>query len=925
VNAYRRERALCALALSVAALRPVVAAAQPAQPPVSPAPAAAGTPAGVAGDATIEGNVVDAQSGLPLSGATVRVESLALRAITSRDGGFRVAVPHGVYRLRIERDGYQPTVSDGVSVPAGGAAQVTLAVQSVPNAATGGLKTIGATSIHATESLQKSTTISRTLSPETLLETGVFRFGDALRTLPGINNSISGDTASLGDDINFDLRGIGPAETVDTLDGHPVAYGIKGGYNYQLSPTFGLKSVTVLYGSGGTDLTGYDAIGGIIDSETIDPTPDQRFTFTQGAGTFGRLDTNLTATGTFDKRYGYAASYGVSTVDGPFNDDYFYQPGAAYDPSATAPAVRDLAVYQDDSRATTRDGVLKFRYALSDATHLTLTNVDSYYWENKTGNGDGDYYAPNVALALGKNDLAGKSKNDPCPAGEFTAVNPSDGILFSGTGPNGVPDGGSPCQTPQSFANDITGLQGAGPAWQSFVFSDEALHFDSSGDRHTLRFDTFTNRYYVVSDRTFQLPFAMTPGDSGSHTNTNVTTTGGTFSDNFLGRNNEFGVGAEYTNYAYNTQKSNVLEGAPIVHETAEFVREAYHPASSPLAAYGAAYFKHDTTTNAAYVDPRLSIVYGPTHGNDVVRVTAGATTTEPTANELDQLFTPATLQTAGGGGGLSCGALNSVGSAPSSILKPERGVDEELSYGHRFFGDSQIQVAFYNTNVFNKIYSTITPLSIAGTGFIAPATLASDESTALALCPGSNPLALLGVSGNVNLGQLRARGFTVSGRQRAGRTTFFDYDYSTDSSVIVSASKEFLEQNLTDIVGAQLPRVPLHTFNLSADQLVGPSLELRYTVHAVSENNTKRLPAYNYSDLRISANRAGPGVFSVSISNLFQQDAFIYGYIGEGQTLPLNQYAKTSSYAQYFGKSATELFGLPYRSIFFNYSLQVK
>lgn len=914
------RRALCALALPAFACAPFAAFAR------TPAPVPSAVPAGPAAPAaTIAGTVVDAQSGLPLSGALVRVVSLDLSTITGRDGGFSIVLPAGTYRLRIERDGYQPTVSDALAVASGAVARVTLAAQSAPNGAAGSLKTIGATATRATESLQKSTTISRTLTPETLLESGVFRFGDALRTLPDVNNSINGDTASLGDDINFDLRGIGAAETVDTLDGHPVAYGIKGGYNYQLSPPFGLKSVTVLYGSAGTDLTGYDAIGGIIDSETIDPTPDQRFTFTQGAGTFGRLDTNLTATGTFDKRYGYAASYGVSTLDGPFNNDYFYQPGAAYDPSATAPAVRDLAVYRDDATATTRSGVEKFRYGFSDATHVTLTAVQSFYWEDKTGNGDGDYYAPNVALALGKSDLAKKASSDPCPAGEFTAVDPSSGAAFSGVGPNGLPDGGSPCQTPQSFANDVEGLQGAGPAWQSFTFDDEAIHVDSSGDRHQLRFDTFTNRYYNVSDRTFELPFVTAPGDNGSHTNTNVTTTGGTLSDNFLGRDNQFGVGFEYTNYAYNTQKSGVLEGAPIVHETAEFVREAYHPQGSPLAAYGAAYFKHDTTTDASYVDPRLSLVYTPRRGNDVFRVTAGATTTEPTANELNQLFTPATLQTAGGGGGLSCGALNSVGSAPSSLLKPERGVDEELAYGHRFFADSQIQIAFYNTNVYDKIYSTITPLSTSGTGFIAPGTLAADEAAVLATCPGSNPLALLGVSGNVNLGQLRAQGFTISGRERVNPRLFFDYDYATDSSVIVSASTEFFEQNLTDIQGAQLPRVPLHTFDISADGLATPALDIRYTVHGISENNTKRLPAYNYSELRISDGRVGPGVFSVSVSNLFQQNAFILGYIGEGQTLALNQYAKASSYTPYFGKSATELFGLPYRSIFFNYSLQVK
>jgi len=92
-----------------------------------------------------------------------------------------------------------------------------------------------------------------------------------------------------------------------------------------------------------------------------------------------------------------------------------------------------------------------------------------------------------------------------------------------------------------------------------------------------------------------------------------------------------------------------------------------------------------------------------------------------------------------------------------------------------------------------------------------------------------------------------------------------------------------------------------------------------------VGDNNTKRLDGYNYSDLRLTATSVGPGSFSVAVTNLFQQDAFIGGSLNMGEPLALNQYATRADYAPYVRAGETEFFGLPYRSIYFTYSVQVK
>jgi hypothetical protein len=113
-----------------------------------------------------------------------------------------------------------------------------------------------------------------------------------------------------------------------------------------------------------------------------------------------------------------------------------------------------------------------------------------------------------------------------------------------------------------------------------------------------------------------------------------------------------------------------------------------------------------------------------------------------------------------------------------------------------------------------------------------------------------------------------------------------------------------------------------LQKFNIAADGTLTPRIDLRYTLHYVGDNNTKRIGAYNYSDLRLSASGVGPGTFSASVFNLFNQDAFIEGLLNEGEPLALNQYATKADYAPYTGSGETEKFGLPYRQIYFTYTL---
>lgn len=563
--------------------------------------------------------------------------------------------------------------------------------------------------------------------------------------------------------------------TPATLDGHPIALGVPGGYNYQLSPIAGLRNIAVTYGSG-SNLLGTSAIGGVVDFQTLDPTPERRLSFAQGYGTFDKAATMLQASGTV-QRLGYVLAYGVARLDGPLKKDHFYQPGAAYDQSAPlGSAVHALGVYEDDSTAVSRSGLLKLRYDLGTSRALTFTGVASSYWNDKTANGDGDYtdYAPARAfgkLLLRSYDPANFPSLSPCPQGTFVATNANGAP--GGFGPSGKPDGGITCQTPRQYAAFNTGFDGAGPAWQSFNFDDYHLGYEATALNQSRRIDVFTNRYFNTIDRHFALPFVTSPGDSPESftINQNVGETGAAVSDTLLGRNNDVGLGYTYLTTAYELASSSpggTSRGAPIVRESGLLLRDVYHPQHAALTSYLDVNLKHATATHSSYVDPRVSLVYAASP-RDVLRVAAGATTTQPSGDELDQPFVPQPPGGAGGGPAIDCTGLNAIGSAPSSLLRPERGVDEEFAYGHRFFGDTQAQLTLYNVGVFDKLYQTIEPLGPTSTSFIDPRYLGQVTQTVAAKC-GTLAPALLGLTGTFNVGELRARGFTLSGRQRLDR-----------------------------------------------------------------------------------------------------------------------------------------------------------
>ncbi len=861
---------------------------------------------------TVRGKILDAGTGLALSGVVVQTEGPTIASTTSDSNGNFVlpGLMPGYYNVLMRLNGYVTTESEPFHIAAGAQTPMLTLVLQRGQGFSRSTRVLGVTTIRAAASLQKAATVYTAVSAEPLQQQGFYRVSDYIQQLPGLQG---GNPAQPADDVSLNIRGIGTLETLTMIDGHPI--GPRGNYNYELSPVFGLRSVDIFYGSGGSDLYGVNAIGGVVNMQTLDPTITPQVTVSQSYGTWSKLATAIQATGTQPGgKIGYALAYGTQGLDGPFHHDLMYQASASSDPFSTDPAVRAAATYIDDNAFVNRSGLAKLAYNFSSAAHLTTTLLSSYEWDNKTGNGDNDYLPYQVQLAAGQSLLAkADPKTDKCTAGNpntFTVVQ------------------GDPCQTPQSYANNTFGYQGAGPAWQSYNSNDYDVKYENAGDKNTFAVDAFSNFYFHTYDRTFELPCC-----SPFWRNLQDTNTGFSISDDVQTPANDVGLGYFFENTAslyriYTGDPNNLSTppsiAGPITHDNAFFVRDAYHAPASDLTTYLNVWFKNSTITNTSYVDPRIAFVLNKS--NDVYRAAIGRTSAQPTPDMLDQPFSPTALG-AFTGGGLSCTALNSLGNVPSSSLKPEQATDEELSYGHRFSGDSTAQLTLYNTNLFGQIYGTTAPLSSVSLPGFDPSQYAHAVGQFCGISDAAGA-ALLGVSGNVNIGHTIARGIQLTGRERLSNAFFIDYMYDTQSALLQSQDPSLINPadggQLIFVPGSQLPNIPLHKYSYSFDYTFGGKLEARLDTFNYSTNNANNLPAYSYSNLSLTR-PIGPSSVSVSVDNLFNQNADYRNEVGLGVPLALNKYATAQDYQPYFGTAATELFHLPYRTVLVEYSTHIR
>lgn len=851
-------------------------------------------------NASFTGNVVDQQSGLPVSGATItltRAGSTVATATTDGDGTFTFpAEAAGIYSIGISAQGYERSIVSDEALTSTGTTALRIVIQRAASSQ-GGLHEIGRTSVTGSRNaLATTTVINRNISADLIQKEANLRVGDALLAAPGLT-SFNLDSAP-GDDLNISIRGQRPSEAQALVDGDPIGPigvfgGTNGGFNYQLSPSAALHNVEITYGTGGSALSGVDAIAGTIDFQTINPTREREFGINQSFGTQGRRQTTLSATGTAG-RLGYAL---LNSVQGTWGG---FQPGAVTQSGLLGGDLTSANVAANtwlvSGNYVLRNNLVKLRYELNPTTALTAQAYIGTSWDDKTGEGDNDFQTPQI-VAYG----AAQGGATPC-----TLSNGSGGyVAKTDANPNA-------CFTPAQYAAAFSGPAGGTPlAFQTLSLQDYSARLNSTIGRNAVTVEGFANKYDQVYDRNL-----------AGFTNA-YWTIGERVSDDIVGDRNTVGFGylGIHQLYTAGNYGSTGVTYQPDLGSSVGnvFVRDIFN-ATPHLQIFANANLKSANVSKQTTVDPRLSLVYRPNNA-DVFRVSAGR------ANEAPSVQLKSgnpNVSTQPGALNPNCG-LNSIGSAPNPTIVNESANEIELSYGHHFGADSQVQVVAYENDVTNALFSNVLPLSTFGPGAV-PANLADylNRIDVVGHCATPATIANLGLSTTANAGAGRFRGIDLTGRLRVNHNVYLDYGYDLISARYFGIPDVSLRRNVLLVDGGQIQSVPFDKGNLGLDVTFG-STEARVDGFYVGRNNGLNRPAYTYFNGFVSHRLAKNLTLNLGVENIFNSQYDQYGRIGYAQYIPENQYGTDATVLdQALNGNGGERFALPERSIVLGISTRV-
>ncbi len=857
-------------------------------------PAWADTAQPTEGGGSISGQIIDQSGGIPIGGARVELSSgSVIKQTTKADSGGHYSFSNlapAIYYVIIRSQGYQTARTDDIAVTSGISTTLRSALA---RATTSGQepRIIGRVSArtNGNGTLSTATTINQSFSSELLEKEGYNRVGDALQSLPGVN--IEGLSSSIGDSIQIDIRGFNSSETQTLLDGHPLGpLGAgSGGFDFQDSPSYAIGNTQVTYGSGALGLYGTDSIGGTIDMQTINPTPQREFLVSQGIGNQGKSFTDFQATGMVGDKFGYALVHGVLGAYGPYGPQKRYQPGLASQTGDFSPANIAANTYLTSGNYLLRNDMLKVKYDFSKSTAFTATALSANSWDDKSGNGDNCYYS--YGLRLFQAQGAAQSPNSlPNPPALLPANAPALPNCPKGTVAATFDQLTQTCLTPQAYAKQSAGLNGGGPGpFQAHRFHDYHGRITTQLASNMFTLDAFGNRYSTDYNRNV----------NGSSYNTDYfDTTGFLLSDDIAGRLNDFGFGyyvqhQSHIGTYFDTNANQVFYGANstpgqsyALGDSNFFVRNQYTP-PGPLSVFLNAWLKRSTVTNKTTFDPRLSFVYRPTNA-DVIRLTGGRSDGEPGPDLLtgpvsfNQTPSNITANCRTQSQAPSVTTLTSVATASNHSLLPETSSDLEVAAGHRFSGDTIVQADAYFSFEKNRIFSGNLPTTAFPNVQIPANLLAQYLNRINGQCTISNAsLADLAYSTNFNAASARFQGIELTGRYRLNPRLFFDYGYNIQSAVYLALPGQILQSNVFDVNGAQINHIPLHKASFGLDYQDRHGFEARLDGYYYGENNSYARPAFFYGNVTVSKTLARGTTLNIGVQNLFDSASSSYFLFG--------------------------------------------
>jgi outer membrane receptor protein involved in Fe transport len=944
---FRRRHCAAAVAPAVFALACAFSAA-PLIAPAAPAPPAAATAKSTttttttttaAASTTITGRILDAQGGLPIAGAVLELDRGGVATATTRtdpNGTFSLPnQPAGTYSLLIRSEGYQSARSPDLQVSPG---QRVVPFETALNRQPAGLKRIAYVATAGRTALQTTSTISTHVDADLLQSENFQRLGDVLTTVPGVTTQTS---SSVGDDMTLSIRGFDPTETSTLLDGHPIgpigAFG--NGYNYNVSPFWGIGGADVIFGSGATGLFGATTIAGAVNFQTINPTAIDHVSITQGVGTSDKLMTGLLATGTIGK-LGYATAWGVQGTTGNFPaadrtqtallQSSVIHPGykgGNPPPDLTHANVDDtLNTYWVTGQYSQYNFVGKLAYTFSPRTMLQFTAYSANDWSNSTGEGDNDYQTYPYVLYGARQTIAGLQQS---PSGLDTIlVNGKPRSCRNRIAVLANTPAGYACMNAQQYATSFYGpFGGSIDRWRTLGNQDYDLRATQQigGGVVTLEgfADAYNNNLQKGPGTSMGIAGQYGPGPSYLYLYHNR---GYLLSDDFAIGKNDVGFGYSWlhqanTNGAYpytlaNGNSYDVFGTNPQLSlaTASYFVRDTWMP-NDKLSAFASVWLQRSLNTSTTNFDPRLSLIYRPTN-NDVIRATAGRSYSEPDPSLLtiappvygapSSVNCPATTN--------GSGALTAIASEADPNLKPETADDLELAYGHRFNSTTTIQADVYQSWENQALLGGNVPIGTIPQIVVPPA-LVEQYLARLSKCPGLNPTAEnLAFSTTFNAAGARYRGIVVSASMGVIRNVSFNAGYTVQSAAYVGIPQDILMSNTGLIDGGHIFGIPLRqgTAGLAYQQPHGFGARIDATY--VGSNNSWNRNPFWFANGSLSQS-SGTVTVSVGVYNIFNSAAQQYGLIGAGVFQPQNYYGS----AALGGPSSaltqgSEQYGLPFR-----------
>ncbi|MBV8725964.1 MAG: TonB-dependent receptor [Candidatus Eremiobacteraeota bacterium] len=901
-------------------------------------------PAAAAAGTTVSGRILDTQGGLPVPNAGVQLDRNGARVaagVTDASGTFRIpGVPPGTYAVLVTAPGYEITrlSPDLLVAPEEPGVSFQMAVSRQRQ----GLKQIGYVVAGGRTALQTTATINTHIDANVIQSENFQRLGDVLTTVPGVITSTS---SSAGDDMSLSIRGYDSTETAVLLDGHPIgpvgAFG--NGYNFNVSPFWGLSSADVVFGSGATGLFGTTTIAGAVNFLTINPTPQDHFSVTQGAGSNDKYMTGLLGTGTVGK-LGYAVAWGAQGTTGNFPGGYIQQTallqtsvvnpgykGNAPPPDLTHANAYNLVNYYPVSGGySQKDFVGKLVYNFSPKTTLQFTAYAANDWQNSTGNGDNDYATYPYVLFGAQQTLAGIKAS---PGGLDTILvngrrrSCHDSIAVLVDNPVGYT-----CMSAAQYAVNFYGpFGGSIDRWRTLGNQDYDLRGTQQIGAGIITLEGFADAYNYNAQKGPGV--AIGPYGPGPDFLNLYHNRGFLVSDEFPLSKNDVGFGYSWlhqsnTNGQFpyslpNGTTYNVFgNNPPLYLSTASyFIRDNWVP-NDKFAAFGSFWIQRSLDTRSTHFDPRVSLIYRPT-SSDVVRITGGRSYSEPDPSLI--AFAPPVY---GAPSSINCppattgsGALVSIASVANPTLQPETATDLELAYGHRFNSTTNVQADVYQSLENQALLNGNVPI-VGFPGITVPEDYIDKALARLNSCAGLHPsINNLAFATTYNAAAARYRGIVLSTNIGLMRFVTLNASFDVQSASYLGVPQDILIANTNLIDGGQIYGIPLRQGTVGLAYQDNRGLGARIDATYIGGNNTWNRNPFWFANASISKS-SGPFSVGLGVSNIFDSAAQQYGLIGYGVFQPQNFYG---SAAQGGPTNALQQSSEQYGLLFRQYWLTVK